>query len=201
MGLGMARNLQKFLAQDDHYQSLVYFNRTISRGDPLRELGASPASSPQDLVQNSDIVFISLSDDSALTSTIDSLCDGENKDSLNGKIIVDTTTVHPDTTSQVAEQLSKRGAQFIAGPVFGASPVAAEGKLLWVLAGPDKAIQSIEPFIVGTMGRGIIRAGEKPSQATLLKTAGSVHFSQKPLYNLLRQSQECYHSRHDGTDR
>lgn len=174
MGLGMAKNLQNFIIHNPEHRPLLYYNRTISRGEPLQQLGATPTSSAKDVVLQSDIIFISLSDDAALTATVDSILGPQHEVDLVNKIIVDTTTVHPDTTTKVAEQLSKRGARFVAGPVFGASPVAAEGKLLWVLAGADEPIQAIEPFIVGTMGRGIIRAGVKPSQATLLKTAGFV---------------------------
>jgi 3-hydroxyisobutyrate dehydrogenase-like beta-hydroxyacid dehydrogenase len=172
MGLGMAKNLQSHLRLN-HRHPLLYHNRTISRGDPLQELGGTPAQSPHSLVQDRDIIFLSLSDDEALTSTIDAIIGTEIGASLHGKIIVDTTTVHPDTTDKVAKKLTQAGAQFVGAPVFGASPVAAEGKLLWVIAGPESAVQAIEPFIVGVMGRGIIRTGERPSQATLLKTAGS----------------------------
>ena len=34
---------------------------------------------------------------------------------LEGRIIVDTTTVHPNTTTEVANKLQEKGAAFIAG--------------------------------------------------------------------------------------
>lgn len=51
----MAENLQKYLSKDD--KPLIYFNRTISAGDNLKSLGATPASSFGDLVSKSDVVF------------------------------------------------------------------------------------------------------------------------------------------------
>lgn len=170
MGISMATNLQSHLTRQNA-TPLTYFNRTISKGDPLAQLGASPASSIGDLVSRSDIVFLSLSDDAALTSTIDTITQSGER-SLQGKLIVDTTTVHPDTTTKVADLVTRNGGQFIAAPVFGASPVAAQGQLLWVIAGSDNTVEKIEPYIVGVMGRGIIRLGETPSSATMLKTAG-----------------------------
>jgi 3-hydroxyisobutyrate dehydrogenase-like beta-hydroxyacid dehydrogenase len=57
-------------------------------------------------------------------------------------------------------------------PVFGASPVAEEGQLLFVVAGPSRAVDAINPFLNGVMGRAVIRLGEDVSKATLLKTCG-----------------------------
>jgi 3-hydroxyisobutyrate dehydrogenase-like beta-hydroxyacid dehydrogenase len=169
MGLGMAMNLQRHMSNTGG-PDVKFFNRTISRGAPLQDIGGSPASSVADLVANTDIIFMSLSDDAALNSTID-LMTAEDAN-LSGKLIVDTTTVHPTTTGAAQQRVSERGASFLAAPVFGASPVAAQGQLLWILAGPESAVQAVTPFITGVMGRGIIRLGEDVRQATIMKTAG-----------------------------
>ncbi|KAH7324967.1 NAD binding domain of 6-phosphogluconate dehydrogenase [Stachybotrys elegans] len=161
----MAMNLQKHLAGSH----IRYFNRTLSRGDDLKEAGGIPANSVKDVVDESDVVFISLSDDAALNATIDAALQGN----LQGKIIVDTSTVHPNTSAAVDARIAERGGRFIAAPVFGASPVAAAGKLLWIVAGPDDAFQTISPFIEGVMGRAVIRVGEDVRKASLMKTAGN----------------------------
>lgn len=172
MGIGMATNLQKHLAQTSS-ANLIYHNRTISRGEPLDQLGASAASSIADVAQKADIIFLSLSDDAALDQVVSALC-AEDAGQLSGKIIVDTSTVFPDSTAAAKERVVKQGAQFVAAPVFGASPAAAAGQLLFVLAGPDDALQAIKPFIVGVMGRDTIHLGEDVAKASLLKTAGYV---------------------------
>ena len=171
MGLPMAKNLQKHLSQLGA-PSLQYHNRTMSRGDPLRDIGGIAASSIKDLVESTDIIFMSLSDDAALESTLDSLVSGEAAQSLPGRIVVDTSTVHPDSSAKAKSRLAEQGAKFVASPVFGASPVVAKGQLLWILAGPDDAIQAISPFLVGVMGRGVIRLGEDVRQSSMMKTAG-----------------------------
>ncbi|KAJ4166585.1 hypothetical protein NW765_007825 [Fusarium oxysporum] len=127
MGLPMATNLQKHLTSAGA-PSLIYYNRTISRGDSLKSLGAQPAPSAKDLVGNCDTIFLSLSDDSALESTLDTIIDTEDPEQLAGKVIADTSTVHPDSSAKAQTRLNEKGAQFIASPVFGASPVAAQGK-------------------------------------------------------------------------
>ena len=98
MGLGMAMNLQKHL-KSTKSRPLLYHNRTISRGDPLKEAGAIPAESPRALVQNCDIVFLSLSDDEALTSTIEAIVSQDSGTSLEGKIIVAVLDKCPRTLS------------------------------------------------------------------------------------------------------
>lgn len=56
MGLGMSLNLQKYL-KSNNLSPLRYSNRTLSKGDLLRDEGATPEEKFEDLVQNSDIIF------------------------------------------------------------------------------------------------------------------------------------------------
>lgn len=168
MGLGMATNLQRHLSQLGA-PALHYHNRTMSRGQTLQDLSGVPCDNISDLVSKSNVIFLSLSDDSALAATVDAIIGAGD---LSGKIIVDTSTVHPRSSEEVQSRLRARGAVFVAAPVFGASPVAAEGRLLFVLAGPEDAVRVISPFLVGVMGRGVIRLGEDVKEASLLKTAG-----------------------------
>ncbi|KAF6824043.1 hypothetical protein CMUS01_10417 [Colletotrichum musicola] len=173
MGLAMATNLQKHLRLKGA-ERLWYHNRTMSRGGALQELGAIACPQIQILVENADIIFMSLSDDAALEATLARILDGAaSAVDLSGKIIVDTSTVHPWSSARARDRLAERNAMFIAAPVFGASPVAAQGQLLWILAGPDDAIEAINPFIVGVMGRGAIRLGEDVQQSSMMKTAGN----------------------------
>lgn len=171
MGLGMATNLQRHLSRLGA-PALHYHNRTLSRGQALQGLGGVPCENIADLVSNSDLIFLSLSDDSALAATLDAVTGAGAGNGLSGKIIVDTSTVHPRSSEEARERLRAKGAVFVAAPVFGASPVAAEGRLLFVLAGPEDAVRVISPFLVGVMGRAVIRLGEDVKEASLLKTAG-----------------------------
>ncbi|KAF7559169.1 hypothetical protein G7046_g4977 [Stylonectria norvegica] len=172
MGLPMARNLQSHLSRTGA-PSLQYFNRTISRGATLQEAGGVPSSSARELVAGADIIFLSLSNDAALESTLDAILQPDAAGDLAGKIIVDTSTVHPDSSATAKARFAQKNAKFVASPVFGASPVAEKGQLLWILAGPEVAIQAIEPYIVGVMGRGFIKLGEDVRQSSMLKTAGN----------------------------
>lgn len=98
----------------------------------------------------------------------------ESGASLEGKVWVDTSTVHPETCARCSERLGQKGATFIASPVFGASAMAASGKLIFSMAGSQAVIDSLRPFIVDVMGRSIINMGEDVRKSALLKIAGYV---------------------------
>jgi len=96
-----------------------------------------------------------------------------SKSPLTTKTIIDTTTVHPSTTSMNAAHCTSTGAYYIAAPVFGATPLAQAGRLLIAIAGPASAITPILPFLENVIARAVIRVGEEPSQALLLKTTSN----------------------------
>lgn len=102
----------------------------------------------------------------------------ESGTSLEGKVWVDTSTVHPETCAKCSERLGEKGATFIASPVFGASPMATAGKLIFSMSGPAATVESLRPFIVDVMGRSIINMGEDVRKSSMLKIAGYVFPSQ-----------------------
>lgn len=112
-----------------------------------------------------------LSDDAALLSTVQTLL--SIQPSLPSKTLIDTSTVHPDTTTQVTTLLTSASASFISAPVFGATPVAQAGRLLFALAGPPEAVSLVSPYISSCLARRIIHVSSNPRDATLLKTTGN----------------------------
>lgn len=56
MGLGMALNLQKHL-RNKGSPPLRYSNRSLSKGQPLKDTGAIPEDDFESVVQKSDIIF------------------------------------------------------------------------------------------------------------------------------------------------
>ncbi|CAG7991881.1 unnamed protein product [Penicillium nalgiovense] len=183
MGLAMAQNVQRFLQQDTKSQ-LRFWNRTASRGAPLELLGAIGCKSIAQLVTECDLIFISVnlewtfianiekqtSDDGALNAIVDRILAVKD---IDGKLFVDTTTVHPNTTKETDEKLKKRNACFVAAPVFGATPAAESGTVLMAMAGPSQAIDRTAPFGKGVLAREVMIVSDQPEKATLLKTLGN----------------------------
>ncbi|KAJ5640066.1 3-hydroxyisobutyrate dehydrogenase [Penicillium longicatenatum] len=171
MGLGMSLNLQKHFRANG-LPPLRYSNRTLSKGHVLRDAGAIPEENFESVVQKSDVIFTMISTDDVLIQLLTKALATSN--SLEGKVFVDTSTIHPDTSGWAAQSLIKHGASFVAAPVFGASPVAAAGKLIFAVAGSARAAETIKPLIMKIMGLSIIDMGEDVRKASLLKISGNI---------------------------
>ncbi|KAF9886328.1 hypothetical protein FE257_011587 [Aspergillus nanangensis] len=172
MGLAMATNLQKHLATKPNALNLLYSNRTMARGDPLKLLGATAESNFQKLVGQCGIIFTMVSNDAVLTNLITSAL--ESGHSLHDKIFVDCSTVHPTTVGLTVSRLQEQRASFLAAPVFGGNPIAVDGKLVFAIAGPKKASDVVKPLIQDVMGRKVIDCGEDATKSSLLKIAGNI---------------------------
>ncbi|OGM48580.1 NAD binding domain of 6-phosphogluconate dehydrogenase [Aspergillus bombycis] len=187
MGLAMATNLQRHLATKNA-MNLIYSNRTMARGDPLKTLGATPETSFAKLVAQCGIIFTmvrttkiiafhkantkKVSNDAVLQQLITSAIGSGH--SLRDKIFVDCSTVHPETVGLTVSKLREQQASFLAAPVFGGNPIAVDGKLVFAIAGPKKASEVVKPLIQGVMGRKVIDCGEDATKSSLLKIAGNI---------------------------
>ncbi|EAW07497.1 NAD(P)-dependent oxidoreductase [Aspergillus clavatus NRRL 1] len=170
MGLAMATNLQRHLAKKS--LNLVYSNRTMARGDTLKTLGAVPESSFEKVVAQCGIIFTMVSNDSVLQHLISSALRSGHP--LKDKIFVDCSTVHPATVGLTVSKLREQQATFLAAPVFGGNPIAVDGKLVFAIAGPHAAKETVKPLIQDVMGRKVIDCGEDASKSSLLKIAGNI---------------------------
>lgn len=168
----MAKNL---VEKGNLSSPLILYNRTTSRAEALAsKLGsnARAVKNIEEAIEPADIIFICLGDDPAVTAAVGSILD--SKPSIKNKLVVDCSTVHPDTTRDISERLTDAGAGFVAMPVFGAPAMADAGQLVCVQAGPKALIDRIKPYCVGVMGRAEIDYSDQPpSQATLLKLIGN----------------------------
>ncbi|CRG86880.1 hypothetical protein PISL3812_03892 [Talaromyces islandicus] len=154
MGRGMCKNI---VEKGNLSSPLIIYNRTASRAASFSEsLGgpskAIPVSSIPDAVKPADIIFICVGDDQAVESIISSALETGAGD-IKGKLFVDCSTIHPDTTRKIDAQIRASGASFVACPVFGAPAMADAGQLICVLSGPRQEIEKILPYTVGVVAR------------------------------------------------
>lgn len=95
---------------------LVIFNRTKSRADALAEkLGEKNvkiAESVKETVSSADIIFTCVGDDRA----VDEVMEAALQVDVTGKLFVDCSTVHPETTNAMAIAIGARNADFVACP-------------------------------------------------------------------------------------
>jgi 3-hydroxyisobutyrate dehydrogenase-like beta-hydroxyacid dehydrogenase len=127
MGRGMCKNL---VEKGNLSGKLVLYNRSSWRARELSEkLGVSKtevADSIESAVSAADIVFTCVGDDKAVREMMDAAL----KVDVGGKLFVDCSTVHPDTTRELDDMIRKKNAEFIACPVFGAPAMADAGQLV-----------------------------------------------------------------------
>lgn len=156
-------------------QPLLVFNRTTKRAEDLvaklPQGKAKIATTIPEAVSPADIIFTCVGRDADIIETIDKcLVAGDVK----GKLFVDCSTVHPDTSNALSEKVKAAGAWFVASPVFGAPPMADAGQLIFVMAGPAEQIERIKPYSKGVMGReDIVFGDQEPGKALLLKLVGN----------------------------
>lgn len=94
--------------------------------------------------------------------------------SLDGKIFVDCSTVHPDTAEKLSTELSSHNATFLAAPVFGGPAIAATGKIVVAIGGEPAACEKVTPYILDVFGRKVIPCGDKARNSSLLKIGGNI---------------------------
>ena len=137
--------------------SATVYNRTIGKTDPLREKGATVASSPKEVAENSDVVFtivgfpadvreVILGDDGALGGI------------APGGIIVDMTTSEPSLAKEVYDAGQAKGVHCIDAPVSGGDVGAREARLSIMIGGDEAAVKAVDPLFQA-MGKNITHLG------------------------------------------
>ncbi|KAI0459687.1 NAD binding domain of 6-phosphogluconate dehydrogenase-domain-containing protein [Xylaria acuta] len=171
MGRGMCKNL---VEKGNLDKPLILYNRTKKRSEDLA--ASLPAGRTEVVdsiaegVKKADVIFTIVSNDAAVKEAIGAVLQSDVK----GKLIIDCSTIHPNTTKQVAQDVLAKGAEFIASPVFGAPAAADAGLLIFVPAGPKTAIDKLRPYTTGVMGRAEIPFDDKPYESSLkLKLLGN----------------------------
>ena len=125
---------------------------------PAPKLFASPA----ELVEGCEAVIVMLLNDAA-TEAVYRGPNGILKAKLAGKLVIDMSTVRPDTMISVGTAVAQQGAAFVECPVGGSTVPAREGKLFGLVGGTDADVARAMPLLeqlcrriehVGALGSG-----------------------------------------------
>lgn len=109
----------------------------------------------KDLVQNSDIVFTMLTNDSAVKAVYQEIFPLE----IQGKLFIDMSTISPKASKETAATLKIKEASFIDAPVAGSTQPAKEGTLIIMAGGEEKDIQRAMPYLL-KIGKSVKHLGE-----------------------------------------
>lgn len=168
---GMCKNI---VEKANLSSPLLLYNRSIERATSLSAMLApgktKVVGSLTDGVASADVIFTCLSNDAAVEQTVAAAL----QEDVAGKLFVECSTIHPDTTEKVAKAVLAKGAEFVAAPVFGAPAAAEAGLLIAVLAGPTASVARARPWFEGVTARAEINLSGKPyGKATTLKVLGN----------------------------
>ncbi len=137
---------------------LTVYNRTRSKAEPLASLGARIVDQPADLADR-DIVVVSVADSpdfaSVMTGSQGLLSNGDRVP----QVVVDTSTVSIDVSSEIRAQAERLGATLLAAPVSGNAKVAKAGKLTMAVSGPREAFDTCLPYLE-MLGASVVYVGE-----------------------------------------
>jgi 3-hydroxyisobutyrate dehydrogenase-like beta-hydroxyacid dehydrogenase len=151
MGSRMAANLQK------HGHTLVVYNRTQAKAQPLLDEGAGFAETPAQLAEQVDILFTMLAHPDAVAQAA-----LREKGFLNhlkaNTVWVDCSSVNPSFSKKMAVAAAARQVRFVDAPVTGSAPVATDAKLVFWVGGDAEDLEAIRPLLL-YMGNKIIHAG------------------------------------------
>jgi 3-hydroxyisobutyrate dehydrogenase len=128
MGHPMAMNLLK--AGFD----LTVYNRTKEKEAELLKAGATSADSPAQLPETCDIVVTMLSDDAAVKEVFEGKS-GLLAKACPGKLIIDMSTVAPETSRYLSAACSRQQVDFLEAPVSGSIKPAQDGTLIILVGG------------------------------------------------------------------
>ena len=143
------------------------WNRSAAAADKLVGLGAVAVATPAEAF-DADVTFTMLADDRALR---DILLDSFLLDRLGPPLIhVNMATVSVALAEELAGRWKVRGVDYVAAPVMGRPDAAATAKLTILAAGPDAAIESVQPLLA-LMGQKVWRLGEQAQRANVAKLA------------------------------
>jgi 3-hydroxyisobutyrate dehydrogenase-like beta-hydroxyacid dehydrogenase len=160
MGTPMAGNLLKA------GHSVMVYNRTPGKAEPLVKLGAGVASSPKVLAKATDVIIAMVTGPEALGDLLWGP-DGAGGAFNHTKVLINMSSVAPHYTRELAAELEPSGASFIDAPVSGTKKPAEDGTLLILASGPREQVQELEPVFLA-MGKKVIYCGAA-GQGSMMK--------------------------------
>jgi 3-hydroxyisobutyrate dehydrogenase/2-hydroxy-3-oxopropionate reductase len=169
MGSAMARALARA------GRSLVVHNRTRDRAASIAaELGARVAETPAEAASLADVCLTMLADDAAVEAVYggpDGLLEGAGPDS----VLVDLSTVTPDTIRGFAGRARERGIGLLDAPVSGSVATAESGGLTLMVGGDAGDLERARPALE-PLAKTIVHVGPLGSGAAMKLAVNTVIF-------------------------
>lgn len=137
---------------------LVVHNRSRAAVERLERAGATPATSPAEVAERSDIIVTCLPDE----PDVEAVYFGDMLDAVRpGQLTIDMTTSSATLARQIFETYGERDVQALDAPVSGGEVGAQRGNLTIMVGGTAEAFARSEPIldVVGSRATHVGGAG------------------------------------------
>jgi 2-hydroxy-3-oxopropionate reductase len=150
MGTPMAKHLQ-----DGSHK--LYLHDQKNPPFELIEGGATVCTSGAEVANRADIIIIMVPD----TPHVEAVLFGENgvaSGAIDGKIVVDMSSISPIATKEFAKKINALGGQYLDAPVSGGEVGAKAASLTIMVGGSQSAFDTVKPLFE-LMGKNITLVG------------------------------------------
>lgn len=126
--------------------SVSVWNRNPEKTHIPVKAGASVANSIKELCESCDVIMLCVSDAQAVKEIV--ISSEGVLDNLNeGQIIIDFSSIDPETTRELADQVATKGCRWLDTPVSGGVAGAEQGTLAIMAGGDVDVLDSVRPLL------------------------------------------------------
>lgn len=140
LGLPMAANLCRA-----GYKLRVHTRSRTAEGDPSL-VRAITCSTPQEAAEECDALMVCVSDDAAVEDVLFGQTGASNK-LKPGSIVIDFSTIAPETSERLAANLAELDIDYLDAPVTGGTEGATAGRLTVLVGGKEQSLAKIRPIL------------------------------------------------------
>jgi 3-hydroxyisobutyrate dehydrogenase len=165
MGKPITRNLLKAGF------AVTVHNRSAASTAEMVAAGAVDGGTPRGVAEVSDVIITSLPDPAAVRAVYlepDGLVDSVRQ----GQVVIDTSTIDPGLSRELAERIAARDAMFLDAPVSGGVAGAEAGTLTIMIGGTEDAFEKATP-VLSAIGQKLHLVGPSGS-GTVIKLANQL---------------------------
>jgi 3-hydroxyisobutyrate dehydrogenase len=156
MGAAMG---QRLLETGHH---VTAWNRSPERLAPLADAGADIADDLAAAVAEAEAVVTMLTDGEAVASVAETMLPAMPGDA----VWVQVSTVGAEWADRLREAADRHARTMLDAPVSGSTEPARSGKLTWLVAGPQDAVDRVRPLL-DALGERVLTVGERQEASRL----------------------------------
>ena len=134
--------------------------------------GAKPATSPAEAAQGMDAVVTMVPNDRVLREVTCNPETGLLRSMSTGAVHVSCSTVHPDTSRELAAAHADAGSAYVGAPIFARADGVAQRLASFCVGGEANAVETSLPLLEAN-SNGIFRFGEDPGAGNVVKVCGN----------------------------